>query len=110
MVVKTTEIGKTDKWISYGFKEKERIGISNGEIREIIMNAHKIFKLLAKDYAKMREFILNILEQHPELQSYKKSFENRKSEFEIVLENDKKLDKILEKWIVWGMEREKLEE
>ena len=97
---------KTDQFISYGFRIRERLGVSNGEIREIIMKAHKAFRLLAEDYSNLENYMTEMFQKYPELTEEKKAFENRKSEFQIVLENDPDLDNLIEKWIVWGIEKD----
>jgi len=69
---------KTNQYISYGFRIRERLPFGNGAVRVIITRAWKIFKLLS---------------------------EKKIDELMIVLENDKQLDDALEKWVAWGESR-----
>ena len=99
-------IEKTKNYISYGFRKKEKIPLTNGDISKIIFKANKVFKLIADDYQKLESFIEMILNKYPELHEMKKIHENRISELEIILKNDTELDDLLEKWVNWGIERD----
>lgn len=100
------ELGPLDYFKSYGFRVKEEIGLSNGEIRDIILKAHKIFRLLAEDYSSLLKFMDSLFQKYPELHEYQELLQNRNPEFAQVLQNDHKLDQLIEQWVEWGQKKE----
>lgn len=104
-IIMTNNKENKKKFISYGFRIKEQLGISNRDIRKIIMDGSKVFRLLAEELNYKDQLLDALFEQFPELNEYKKIHESRKSEIQIVLENDMELDDTIETWVKWGEQR-----
>ncbi len=77
--IKNYEYHKTEKYHSYGFRLREELPFSNGDVRKIFMKAAKVFRLMAQSKMKDVAFLL---------------------------ENDPELDNLIEKWITWDEKRE----
>jgi len=67
-----------NEYISYGFRVKERIPLTNGEIRKIIFHAGEVFRLLT---------------------------ENKIDELELYFKYNPGLDAVLEKWVSWSEQK-----